>query len=192
MARAVRDVEHERVERRVRERLAGDEFLETRAGGACGLFERGRIAQVAVDHRAGRGAELGQARVHHDEPGVAEELQQQRGRDFAEIAPHARRVLEHACGVGVTGESRPLRERLGVQRREERRGNVAHEAARGVRAVGQREVVQLECAVEHARAADLGEVGILAVHPEERHARLAEARGHGARESRGGGDLWSE
>ena len=83
----------------------------------------------------------------------------------------------HACSASCS------------ERRERRDRDRPHQAARGVRVVGQGALPQREAGVGEGGRADLVEVRVLAVHPEERHAGDTRALGDDGRQAHRGRGL---
>ena len=78
------------------------------------------------------------------------------------------------------GDAGEIRDRFGglvaaIDGQEAAARQLASRAARSAAGRPDLELVRVESRVEHGGALDLGEVGVLAVHPEQRHARDAGA-----------------
>ena len=71
--------------------------------------------QITLDHRTRRAAKLRQARVHHHEPDVGEEREQQRRVRFAEVARARETRGQERTGRVGGGKPHPMLQRGGHQ-----------------------------------------------------------------------------
>ena len=143
-------------------------------------------SQLPVEHRPGERLGRGIGRIEHDQAALAEHA----------VEPPAERLDQPGPGRVRRGEALEkrrgeLRRRQGLPELLEQRADSLrqpHGRARppGLRGEVQRDPVRLEVVVEDLAGADLVEVVVLGVHPEDRHRRHPVLGLHAPREGDGG------